>query len=846
VKRSNPVEDVIGRDINLVRSGKVYRGLCPFHKDHNPSLTVDPARQRWKCWACGAEGDVIDWVKSRRGLATREAIDALAGTKTRDRKAPAWVTQGELVAVHSYTNEAGEELYQRRRFRMPDGGKEVPCGRVVGGKFRGTRYSDLNAPEVLYRLHEIRAAVRAASLGDQPPPTVYLHEGEKPADRCRSAGHLSTSSRLGATGLNDPRPRWRAEYSAQLAGCSVVIVADNDQQGIRHARMVARLLNSAKIPVTVVKSRTDGMGDDAYDHFEAGFDVEDMQPSDADFGEGGEEASITAHSAPDRPRIAINRELREVTDDALEALRHHNDPPRIFVRDGSLVRVQKDEKDRHFIRPLGVAQLRNELAQAANWCKGEANNTRPAYPPKDVAENILAEGSLIKGFPILEGLAAAPVLAQQSGKCRREYGYDPHTRWFITGRGPWPVWPGSAHDAADWILTEVFGDFPFADAASRANALALFLLPFVRSLINGPTPIHFVDSPMPGTGKGMLIKAALMPGLGCQVAMTPVPNSEEELAKLLFAMLLQGEQAICFDNLRRTLESSALESCLTTTQYRSRVLGASQTVSVPVTAIFALTANNGQLTRDSRRRCVSIRLDAQSEHPEERGNWRHADLLGFVEEHLAILVAAAIAICEHWANCESPQGPRQKASYTSYSRVMGGILTCCGITDFLANDEAFRAEASNEDDEWRPFYREWLTRFGVEPVTVKDLCHLAREKELLGGILEPAKSERGTATILGRALTGRISVILDGLHIQKSTPAHGFSRFKMDRTTALGELGEPPPASTQVGIPTTAESRCPDGTAEVHLLHPQVQPTASSVHLTAVDATALGEHGDRA
>jgi len=54
------------------------------------------------------------------------------------------------------------------------------------------------------------------------------------------------------------------------------------------------------------------------------------------------------------------------------------------------------------------------------------------------------------------------------------------------------------------LLDSLLGDFPFADQASRANALALLLLPFVRPLIDGPTPLHLIEAAKPGTGKGLL------------------------------------------------------------------------------------------------------------------------------------------------------------------------------------------------------------------------------------------------------------------------------------------------------------------------------------------------------
>jgi hypothetical protein len=72
LKSTISIESIIGSVIEL-RKGK---GLCTFHDDHNPSLTIKD--ERWRCWSCGEGGDVIDFVKKLYNLPTKEAIDFLA------------------------------------------------------------------------------------------------------------------------------------------------------------------------------------------------------------------------------------------------------------------------------------------------------------------------------------------------------------------------------------------------------------------------------------------------------------------------------------------------------------------------------------------------------------------------------------------------------------------------------------------------------------------------------------------------------------------------------------------------------------------------------------------------
>ncbi len=64
--------------LQLHRSGSKYKALCPFHDDHDPSLTLDPDRQTYRCWACGASGDIFTFVQAFERVDFPEALRMLA------------------------------------------------------------------------------------------------------------------------------------------------------------------------------------------------------------------------------------------------------------------------------------------------------------------------------------------------------------------------------------------------------------------------------------------------------------------------------------------------------------------------------------------------------------------------------------------------------------------------------------------------------------------------------------------------------------------------------------------------------------------------------------------------
>ncbi len=78
VKEANDIVDIVGSYIPLRPAGPIFKGLCPFHDDQKPSFDVDPRRQRYKCWACNAYGDVIKFVQEFVKISFLEARELLA------------------------------------------------------------------------------------------------------------------------------------------------------------------------------------------------------------------------------------------------------------------------------------------------------------------------------------------------------------------------------------------------------------------------------------------------------------------------------------------------------------------------------------------------------------------------------------------------------------------------------------------------------------------------------------------------------------------------------------------------------------------------------------------------
>lgn len=78
ISQATDIVEVIGQYLALKKRGKEYVGLCPFHEDHRPSLNVSPAKQIFKCFACGAGGGVFQFLVQSQKLTFPEAVRQLA------------------------------------------------------------------------------------------------------------------------------------------------------------------------------------------------------------------------------------------------------------------------------------------------------------------------------------------------------------------------------------------------------------------------------------------------------------------------------------------------------------------------------------------------------------------------------------------------------------------------------------------------------------------------------------------------------------------------------------------------------------------------------------------------
>ena len=201
-----------------------YRALCPCHDDRNASLNLtlgDGGAIVFKCHAGCEKTALLQWF----GLTWADVFPDKPNGKPR----PA--TPGRVVATYDYVDEAGTLLFQTTRHAPKDFRQRRPDGN--GGWIWGLG----DVRRVLYRLPDLATV--------QPGQVVIVCEGEKSVDAVRDLGAVATCNPMGAG-------KWADAYTDLLDGLTVVILADNDAPGLKHAYDVAGALYGRADRVQVV------------------------------------------------------------------------------------------------------------------------------------------------------------------------------------------------------------------------------------------------------------------------------------------------------------------------------------------------------------------------------------------------------------------------------------------------------------------------------------------------------------------------------------------------------------------------------------------------------------------
>jgi DNA primase len=238
IKQAIPITTLVsGYGIRIDRNGSNFKALCPFHDDHKPSLNLNPDRQSYKCWACGAGGDIFDFVMARERVDFREALRMLA-----DRAG---------IALYSSPDDRDESATSKG----PSKTELFAVSAWAEKQFVQALASAQEARAYLAGRGVVAASVERFSLGFAPDERDWL------SARAREAGHsvslleaAGLISRKDETSLAYDRFRGRVIFPIHdMMGRPIAfggrILPESEKKLVEAGRNAAKYLNSPETPL---------------------------------------------------------------------------------------------------------------------------------------------------------------------------------------------------------------------------------------------------------------------------------------------------------------------------------------------------------------------------------------------------------------------------------------------------------------------------------------------------------------------------------------------------------------------------------------------------------------------
>ena len=326
-----------------------------------------------------------------------------------------------------------------------------------------------------------------------------------------------------------------------------------------------------------------------------------------------------------------------------------------------------------------------------------------------------------KDWPLmpLRGIVTSPVV-RPDGTLLQAPGYDKATGLYLQPRVPLrrlqpQVTDESLARAKEIILDQMLADFPWAAPSDRAHFLGALLTPILRPYFYGPTPMFLITATAPSSGKSLL-KDILKYAYG--IAETAWPENDTELRKSITTQLYTtGQPVVVLDNLPNgfVIKSPVLSSLLTAEHWGDRILGSTNSVTMPNDRLWIVTGNGLRTGGDNGRRAMWVRLDPNCPDPDQRDGFRVGDLRPWLRANASTVVAASVTMVRAWLADGAKTVRVRKGDYSEWASMMAGLLAFLGVPDWMA-DRGQNASQDEEEQEWAAFLAAWYRKLGDDAV----------------------------------------------------------------------------------------------------------------------------------
>jgi len=517
--------------------------------------------------------------------------------------------------------------------------------------------------------------------------------------------------------------------------------------------------------------------------------------ADAQDAAGDPGAINVVPDAPIKPVIQLSDPRYSEIVDQLEGIL----VPYAFVQGPHLVRQTEAHADSDITRSDDALMLVNvskawmlkklgELAIWQKWLKGPPGQWVNTKPSVEHIIGLLDLNSWTQLRP-LDAIARAPFVRPDGSICDTP-GYDRRARVLYVPSTEFPAIPERPdQDCARAALERirgVFDQFPFKEPASEAAFLSHILTEAARVAIDR-SPMFFYDAPSAGTGKGLLQEMAARIVHGSDPALRPWVGDGDEIRKALYASLLAGDRSLWFDNVPDGHKTRSPELCafITSSTWKDRKLGESETLGIPNKMVLVASGNNITPTGDLARRSIVVRMDANMENLKQRV-FKIPLLREYVMAHRPELLIDALTIIKAFHAMKDVKMPVALQSFERWSHFCRDPLIWLGMADPVDTQN----ETDDETTSVGVIYEALASQFGDREFTGLDVARLVNgitdsSGELANHMMQNGCKEPNSPLKVGYWLRGYRDRISNGIKLVHAGSAKTGVKW---RFVKVGEL----------------------------------------------------------
>lgn len=382
-----------------------------------------------------------------------------------------------------------------------------------------------------------------------------------------------------------------------------------------------------------------------------------------------------------------------------------------------------------------AANVRERLEKAARFEKWDkrSNIFVVCSCPDEIATTLLARGAW--KLPPLLGAVTAPTM-RPDGSIIDVPGYDKATAIVFNPHGvvfPTVCSQPSREEALKALagIERILRGFTFVTPADKAVALSAIITAVVRRAMP-VAPMHAFSSPMPGSGKSMLVDIASVIATGWRAAVMSADDdrgNNVELDKRLASALLMGHAIVSIDNMDRPLSGGFLCQCLSQHLMTIRIFSTLTDRIAPNTIMYYATGNNLLVMNDATRRVLVCNVNPNVERPE----LRH---FNFKPVSMALrarpkLVAKCLTIIRAYLSSGDRVSCPELGGYEEWTRLVRSPLIWLGQADPASVIEKVRA-GDPALSRTRAVIEAWERVIGRRDVRVRDVIKEANKAAEFG------------------------------------------------------------------------------------------------------------------